>query len=65
MGTEFLGEIPLLLDIRVASDAGTPIAASAPDSDAAKAYGALAARVWEKVTGTATARSSGPRIVID
>jgi ATP-binding protein involved in chromosome partitioning len=66
LGTEFLGEIPLLLDIRVAADAGTPIAASAPDSDAARAYGALAARVWEKVSGTgATARSSGPRIVID
>jgi ATP-binding protein involved in chromosome partitioning len=65
LGTEFLGEIPLLLDIRLASDAGTPIAASAPASDAAKAYGALAARVWEKVTGAAVARSSGPRIVID
>ncbi|HEY4172551.1 MAG TPA: Mrp/NBP35 family ATP-binding protein [Rhodopila sp.] len=65
LGTEFLGEIPLLLDIRVASDGGTPIAASAPDSDAAKAYGALAARVWEKVSGTTAARGSGPRIVID
>jgi ATP-binding protein involved in chromosome partitioning len=65
LGTEFLGEIPLLLDIRVASDAGTPISASAPESDAAKAYGALAARVWEKVSGTTVGRSSGPRIVID
>jgi ATP-binding protein involved in chromosome partitioning len=65
LGAEFLGEIPLLLDIRVASDAGTPISASAPESDAAKAYGALAARVWEKVSGTTVARSSGPRIVID
>jgi len=65
LGTEFLGEIPLLLDIRVASDAGTPIAASAPESDAAKAYAALAARVWEKVSGTAVARAGGPRIVID
>jgi ATP-binding protein involved in chromosome partitioning len=65
LGTEFLGEIPLLLDIRVAADAGTPIAASAPASDAAKAYGALAARVWEKVSGATIARSSGPRIVID
>ncbi len=63
LGTEFLGEIPLLLDIRSAADAGTPIAASAPDSDAAKAYAALAARVWDKVTGTA--RPAGPRIVID
>jgi ATP-binding protein involved in chromosome partitioning len=65
LGAEFLGEIPLLLDIRVASDAGTPISALAPESDAAKAYGALAARVWEKVSGTTVARSSGPRIVID
>jgi ATP-binding protein involved in chromosome partitioning len=65
LGTEFLGEIPLLLDIRLASDAGTPIAASAPESDAAKAYGTLAARVWEKVSGATVARSSGPRIVID
>jgi ATP-binding protein involved in chromosome partitioning len=65
LGTEFLGEIPLLLEIRTASDAGTPIAASAPASDAAKAYGALAARVWEKVSGETAARSRGPRIVID
>ena len=64
LGTEFLGEIPLLLDIRVASDAGTPISASTPDSDAARAYGALAARVWEKVSGSTVGRSSGPRIVI-
>src|ERR1700710_892834 len=60
LGTEFLGEIPLLLDIRIASEAGTPLPGSAPESDAAKAYGALAARVWEKVSGTTVGRSSGP-----
>jgi ATP-binding protein involved in chromosome partitioning len=65
LGTEFLGEIPLLLDIRHASDAGTPIAASAPESDAAKAYDALARRVWEKVSGAVAAPRSGPRIVIE
>jgi ATP-binding protein involved in chromosome partitioning len=65
LGTEFLGEIPLLLDIRTASDAGTPIAASAPDSEGAKAYDVLASRVWEKVTGAAEMRRAGPRIVID
>ncbi len=64
LGAEFLGEIPLLLDIRVASDAGTPISASTPDSDAARAYGTLAARVWEKISGSTVGRSSGPRIVI-
>jgi len=62
--TEFLGEVPLLLDIRTASDAGTPIAAAAPDGAAAQAFGAIAARVWEKVAGGAVARGSGPRIVI-
>ncbi len=38
LGVRFLGEVPLLLDIRTASDAGTPIVAAAPDSDAARAY---------------------------
>src|SRR5271166_3167580 len=37
LGTPFLGEVPLLLDIRSSGDAGTPIAAAAPDSDGAKA----------------------------
>jgi len=59
---EFLGEIPLLLDIRTASDAGTPIAALAPDGEAAKAYDALARRVWDKVSQPVAA---GPRIVIE
>jgi ATP-binding protein involved in chromosome partitioning len=62
LNIEFLGEIPLLLDIRTASDAGTPIAAKAPDSEAAKAYDALARTVWDKVSKPV---ASGPRIVID
>ena len=65
LGTEFLGEVPLLLDIRTASDAGTPITAAAPESDGAKAFAALAERVWAKVSGAGVARSSGPRIVVE
>jgi ATP-binding protein involved in chromosome partitioning len=65
LGTEFLGEVPLLLDIRTASDAGTPIAAAAPGSEAAKAFAAIAARVWEKVSDATAARSSGPRITME
>ena len=65
LGTEFLGEVPLLLDIRTASDAGTPIAAAAPESDGARAFAALAERVWEKVSGASVGRSSGPRIVVE
>nr|WP_321986915.1 Mrp/NBP35 family ATP-binding protein [uncultured Lichenicoccus sp.] len=45
LGVPFLAEIPLLLDIRTSSDAGTPIMASAPDSDAGRAYSGLAERV--------------------
>lgn len=62
LGTEFLGEVPLLLDIRTAADAGTPIVASDPDGQAAKAFAMIAKRLWEKVGGAAT---QGPRIVID
>ncbi len=63
--TEFLGEVPLLLDIRTASDGGTPIAAAAPDSEGAKAFAAVAERVWEKVAGTGVVRASGPRMVVE
>jgi ATP-binding protein involved in chromosome partitioning len=63
--TEFLGEVPLLLDIRTASDGGTPIAAAAPDSEGAKAFAAVADRVWEKVSGAGVVRASGPRIVVE
>jgi ATP-binding protein involved in chromosome partitioning len=65
LATELLGEVPLLLDIRTASDAGTPIAAAAPDSEAAKAFAAVAERVWGKVSGVGVARSTGPRIVVE
>ena len=65
LGTEFLGEVPLLLDIRMGSDSGTPVAAAAPESGAGKAFAALAARVWEKVAGADVSRSSGPKIVIE
>ena len=62
LGTDFLGEVPLLLDIRTASDAGTPITAAAPGSVAAKAFEAIATNVWQKVEGKA---QSGPRIVME
>jgi ATP-binding protein involved in chromosome partitioning len=60
LGVDFLGEVPLLLDIRTAADAGTPIVAAAPGSEAALAYAAVAQRVWAKVTGAKA--PAGPRI---
>ncbi len=65
LGTEFLGEIPLLLDIRQAADAGTPIVAAAPDGTAARCFAELAARVAAKVAGEPSGRGAGPRIVIN
>lgn len=65
-GVEFLGEIPLLLDIREGADRGLPVVAAAPDSPAALAYTALAARVWEKVVARLDAGgATGPRIVAE
>ena len=46
IGVPFLGEIPLSLDVRMAGDTGTPIAAGT--GPVAEAYGRLAARL---VTG--------------
>ncbi len=65
LGTQFLGEVPLLLDIRTASDAGTPIVAAASESEAANAFGAVASAVRAKLSGAGVARSSGPRIVME
>ncbi len=61
LGIDFLGEVPLLLDIRTAADAGAPIVASAPESEGALAFMALARGLREKLDG---ARPAAPRIVI-
>jgi ATP-binding protein involved in chromosome partitioning len=62
LGIDFLGEVPLLLDIRTASDAGTPIAVQAPDGEAARIFDTLADQVWRKLPRSAVA---APRIVIE
>ncbi|MEK6221230.1 MAG: Mrp/NBP35 family ATP-binding protein, partial [Chloroflexota bacterium] len=42
---QFIGSIPLDPEVRVGGDAGTPIVISNPDSNAAKAFQAIAADV--------------------
>jgi ATP-binding protein involved in chromosome partitioning len=64
LGTEFLGELPLKLAIRQLADAGTPIVAARPESEEAKTYARIAARVWEKASARAAA-PAGPKIVVD
>ena len=62
LGTQFLGEVPLLLDIRTASDAGTPIVATEPDGPHAKIFRDIAARVRD---GFMAAGRPAPKIVIE
>ncbi len=64
LGADFLGEVPLLLDIRTAGDAGAPIAAAAPASAAGRAFADIAALVWAKTEVLLKAQSA-PRIVMD
>ena len=49
LGVPLLAEIPLSLDIRVASDGGVPIVVSQPESAQAKAFHQAAAALIEKV----------------
>ncbi|HKJ84203.1 MAG TPA: iron-sulfur cluster carrier protein ApbC [Mariprofundaceae bacterium] len=48
--TEVLARIPLDIKIRENSDGGTPIVASLPDSDQAKAYSEMAGEVARKIS---------------
>jgi ATP-binding protein involved in chromosome partitioning len=64
LGVEFLGELPLKLAIRELADAGTPIVAARPETEEAKAYQAIAARLREKLAEREGA-AEGPRIVIE
>jgi ATP-binding protein involved in chromosome partitioning len=65
LGTEFLGEVPLDLEIRETSDDGRPITVSDPDNPHAQIFRQMAGRVWEKVAGEGAARRPPPRIVIE
>ncbi|WP_119460178.1 iron-sulfur cluster carrier protein ApbC [Rhodospirillaceae bacterium SYSU D60014] len=65
LGTEFLGEVPLHMEIRETSDSGRPIVVARPDSEHAKTYRAIAARIWEKVSaGLSGGQRQAPRIVV-
>ena len=63
MGVEFLGELPLKIEIRLLADAGTPIVAARPETEEAAAYRRIAARLWEKLQGAGAA--AAPRFVVE
>ena len=60
----FLGEIPLNMEIRETSDAGTPITVSAPQSENAERFREIA-RAVRKALGNASKGKGGPRIVVE
>ncbi|MBL8702309.1 MAG: iron-sulfur cluster carrier protein ApbC [Alphaproteobacteria bacterium] len=62
-GVDFLGELPLHIVIRETSDGGRPIVISEPEGAHAKAYRAIADKVWAKLSGGDAPRAA-PRIVV-
>jgi len=64
LGTDFLGEIPLVPSIRETSDAGTPIVVKEPASAEARAFLALAERVRDKLSDTGDVKPA-PKIVVE
>jgi ATP-binding protein involved in chromosome partitioning len=64
MGLDFLGEVPLHIDIRETSDAGRPIVISQADSSSAKAYAAIAQKVVAKLEDPNFQGPQTPKIII-
>ncbi|MDH3196389.1 MAG: iron-sulfur cluster carrier protein ApbC [Hyphomicrobiales bacterium] len=66
IGVPFLGAVPLHMDIREKSDAGTPVVVSAPDSDHAQMYREIAGCTWDRlVEESAMSGAQAPKIVIE
>lgn len=63
IGVPFLGEVPLTIEIRETSDAGTPVVVSHPDGPQAKVYRDIAEKVWQQVG--VRARRQAPSIVFE
>ena len=65
LGVDFLGEIPLDLDIRTTSDSGHPIVVTQPDGPHAASYRRIAAGLIDKATSAVGgAERPQPRIVM-
>jgi len=65
LGVDFLGELPLDIEIRETSDSGRPIVVSHPDSPHAKTYVSIARQVWDKVsTRLSSSDRQAPKIVM-
>jgi ATP-binding protein involved in chromosome partitioning len=64
LGVPFLGEVPLVAEIRETSDAGLPVVATKPDSPHAAIYREIAKRVHAGLERKQAGRAA-PKIVIE
>ncbi|UGY10419.1 Mrp/NBP35 family ATP-binding protein [Phyllobacterium pellucidum] len=64
LGVPFLGEVPLVMEIRETSDSGRPVVVSNPDGPQAKAYREIAAKVWDELQSAKGGRTA-PSIVFE
>ncbi len=58
LGTPFLGEIPLEIEIRETADGGNPIVVSKPDSPHARAYMDIATKILSALDGGSAGRAA-------
>lgn len=66
IGVPFLGEVPLTMDIRALSDAGTPIVVADPNSPQTLVYRDIAHKVWSQIEGEgAPTNRAPPQIVFE
>jgi ATP-binding protein involved in chromosome partitioning len=63
LGVPFLGEVPLTMDLREASDAGRPVVATDPEGAQARVYRSIADAVWKQVD--ARSGAAVPSIVFE
>ena len=65
LAVDFLGEVPLHMDIRETSDAGTPVALKSPVGEHALIYKSIASTIWSKlIRNTNAEQKIAPRIVM-
>jgi ATP-binding protein involved in chromosome partitioning len=61
----FFGAIPMEQDVRIGGDTGQPVVVSRPNSEAAKAFQAIAGQVAARISVEALAEKSAPTISVE
>ncbi len=65
LGVPFLGEVPLVMDIRESSDGGRPVFATDPQGAEAAIYREIATRVRDRLAQEKAAADTAPSIVFE